>query len=186
MKPIVQAPAIDGWVACKADMVCSPGRLAETVFPTDTNPLYRGAMFAYLFRRFGYPIYGWDDYKSLVQYYLTTPDDEVVLLVDPNDSVRLSFGYGLAPRLAQAAHDAEIRSRRSFETTPIYQQISGALIAAMRDLQRPVAVRDVLITFLGRPAADDQALAERSPQAGYGVGDFDPAVVYGDDPSPQP
>ena len=37
--------------------------------------------FAYLWRRFGPPWRGGDDHKSLVDYYLTTPDEKVYLWV---------------------------------------------------------------------------------------------------------
>lgn len=42
-----------------------------------------GKLFAYLFRRFGYPNRGWDDYKELVTYYLTTPHPGMVLEITP-------------------------------------------------------------------------------------------------------
>lgn len=42
-----------------------------------------GPLFAYLFRRFGYPLYGWDDYKQLCTYYLTTPHPDMLLNITP-------------------------------------------------------------------------------------------------------
>lgn len=42
-----------------------------------------GALFAYLFRRFGYPHRGWDDYKQLVSYYLTTPHPDMLMEITP-------------------------------------------------------------------------------------------------------
>lgn len=42
-----------------------------------------GRLFAYCFRRFGYPNVGWDDYKELVSYYLTTPHPDMVLNITP-------------------------------------------------------------------------------------------------------
>ncbi|MDD9439590.1 hypothetical protein PV270_13975, partial [Staphylococcus aureus] len=42
-----------------------------------------GKLFAYCFRRFGYPDRGWDDYKELVSYYLTTPHPDMVLNITP-------------------------------------------------------------------------------------------------------
>ena len=54
-----------------------------------------GNVFAYLFRRFGYPCYGWDDYKELTIYYLTTSMDGVVLSIKPSVSTATSFGYML-------------------------------------------------------------------------------------------
>jgi len=42
-----------------------------------------GSLFAYLFRRFGYPNSGWDDYKDLTQYHLSTPCKDMILQVVP-------------------------------------------------------------------------------------------------------
>lgn len=42
-----------------------------------------GELFAYLFRRFGYPVYGWDSYKDLVKYILTTPRKDMWLRIIP-------------------------------------------------------------------------------------------------------
>ncbi len=42
-----------------------------------------GRLFAYLFRRFGYPNQGWDGYKQLVTYYLTTPHPDLLLQITP-------------------------------------------------------------------------------------------------------
>ena len=50
-----------------------------------------GSLFAYCFRRFGYPTHGWDDYKELVGYYLKTPSPDLILHVAPNVSNRSSI-----------------------------------------------------------------------------------------------
>lgn len=42
-----------------------------------------GHLFAYLFRRFGYPNHGWDSYKNLVCYMLTTPMPNLFLRITP-------------------------------------------------------------------------------------------------------
>ena len=42
-----------------------------------------GTLFAYLFRRFGYPNAAWDDFKDLAKYYLSTPLPDMVLCVIP-------------------------------------------------------------------------------------------------------
>lgn len=52
-------------------------------------------VFAYMFRRFGYPRFGWDDYKTLIQYYITTEMDGVVLMVRPAFAGGGTFGYVL-------------------------------------------------------------------------------------------
>jgi hypothetical protein len=42
-----------------------------------------GEATAYLFRRFGYPERGWDPYKELISWTLTTPDPEIRLRITP-------------------------------------------------------------------------------------------------------
>lgn len=66
-----------------------------------------GEAFAYLFRRFGYPRFGWDDYKTLVQYYLSTPMDGVVLMVKPNAFDVCPFGYLLRKDLDRECFEEE-------------------------------------------------------------------------------
>ena len=67
------------------------GQYADAALPA-LNP---GDIFIYLFRRFGYPRIGWDGRKELVQYYLTTPMDGVLLSVRPNVPGGGIFGYML-------------------------------------------------------------------------------------------
>lgn len=43
-----------------------------------------GELFAYCFRRFGYPNFGWDDHKELTCYLLTTPRKDMLLRVRPS------------------------------------------------------------------------------------------------------
>ena len=57
-----------------------PGNVAALVFD---KPPSGALLFAYLFRRFGYPNCGWDDHKNLVCYALTTPMPGLWLTVTP-------------------------------------------------------------------------------------------------------
>lgn len=66
-----------------------------------------GEAFAYLFRRFGYPRFGWDGYKTLVHYYLSTPMDGVVLIVEPNAFGVCPFGYILRKDLDIKCYEEE-------------------------------------------------------------------------------
>lgn len=54
-----------------------------------------GSLFAYCFRRFGYPNFGWDGYKDLTSYLLTTPLPNLFLRVSPDiqdiNSISLHF-----------------------------------------------------------------------------------------------
>lgn len=52
-----------------------------------------GQLFAYLFRRFGYPELSWDGQKDLVVYYLTTPHPDLTLAVRPSLSGAAHFSF---------------------------------------------------------------------------------------------
>lgn len=62
---------------------------------TNSNDLDTGSVFIYMFRRFGYPRFGWDGQKTLVSYILTTPMEGVLLIVQPNVVGAGTFGYML-------------------------------------------------------------------------------------------
>jgi len=70
--------------------------------------LNAGDVFVYLFRRFGYPRFGWDDDKNLVSYYLTTPMDGVVLNVMPDVTGAGTFGYMLREDLYKSCSEENI------------------------------------------------------------------------------
>ena len=67
-----------------------------------TGKLDAGDVFMYLFRRFGYPKFGWDDQKQLVVYRLTTPMPGVILIVEPNVTGAFLFGYIMRKDIAEA------------------------------------------------------------------------------------
>lgn len=66
----------------------------------DTLPY--DSLFTYLFRRFGYPNQGWDDYKELAKYLLNTPDRDLVLIIVPSVSGRLRLSYSFYATTARA------------------------------------------------------------------------------------
>lgn len=188
---VAQAADLADWSICKSSMVFSGGDVAERVLGDTDRNIY-GDMVLYLFRRFGYPIHGWDDHKSVISYFLTTPDPEVIVWANPGSRPRLAFGYGLSPALDEQSMWAELGWRRKeprvgeWEDTDLYKRIALAVEYTLRDLLRPVAARDSLFTILGPYRSTDNRealdIAERSPQAGYGVGDFDPIkYAYADD-----
>lgn len=83
------------------------GALGISVYPWEIarnvlggNPGDAAGMFAYLFRRFGYPIHGYDPDKELAEYLLTTPMDGVLLRLTLGGS---GFGLGLSNELYAAA-----------------------------------------------------------------------------------
>lgn len=71
-----------------------------------------GAVFMYLFRRFGYPKFGWDADKQLVQYFITTPMDGVMLVVEPDVTGGGTFRYSLRKDINQAC---EVEDRTPYE-----------------------------------------------------------------------
>lgn len=76
--------------------IFEPGQLAEEIMPG----VEYGNLFAYLFRRFGYPRMDWDDHKELVAYILTTKIKGVYLDCSPRPSgLRHSFGYLLSKEI---------------------------------------------------------------------------------------
>lgn len=66
-----------------------------------------GDTFIYLFRRFGYPRFGWDGFKKLVQYHITTPMPGVVLTVEPAVAGGGTFGYMLREDIHRACMEED-------------------------------------------------------------------------------
>lgn len=177
------------WDVCGSDMVFRPQMAAEQAFGVDTGftlPLSSqnttGAQFAYLFRRFGYPISGWDDYKELVSYFLTTPEPDVILWCKPSSHLRYSFGYGKSLELSDKTMRLEMEFRGvEWKAHPIRKRIESAITAAMTELLRPVFVRDVPYNIVGRVPDESPYVtwerAKYSPQAGFGIGEFDPTLA---------
>lgn len=85
--------SLGGWATTdgKGDGLYGPG-LLDQHFGTTVN---YGALFTYLFRRFGYPNLGSDDYKEIACYALTTPEPDLVMKVSPSlgDWPRLSLRF---------------------------------------------------------------------------------------------
>jgi hypothetical protein len=65
-----------------------------------------GNIMAYGFRRFGYPVNGWDDYKQLCQWVIRTPMQDVFLSLQPTTSE--PFGYLLKDPLSQTLSNEQI------------------------------------------------------------------------------
>lgn len=72
----------------------SPGQIAREVLGDQIDS---ALLFKYCFRRFGPPNRGCDDYKEIANYALTTPLDDLFLIVEitGSDMASLSFGYSL-------------------------------------------------------------------------------------------
>lgn len=100
---IKQAAKIRGTVTGAVGGVLWPETLAKEVFG---RPLDAGSVFLYLFRRFGYPIYGWDGYKEICNYTLTTPMRDVYLFVSIKTGV--DWGYLMPPKMEQICQQEDV------------------------------------------------------------------------------
>ncbi|MEY2161630.1 MULTISPECIES: hypothetical protein [unclassified Rhodanobacter] len=78
----MQSDSMGGWASteAKGNGLYGPG-LLDQHFGTTVN---YGALFTYLFRRFGFPNRGSDDYKEIACYALTTPLPDMVMMVSPS------------------------------------------------------------------------------------------------------
>lgn len=142
------------WSGAMAGIV-QPGKLAEGILGKDMS---YGTLFAYLYRRFGPPPYGCDEYKEIANWVLTTPQKGIVLIVSPRPSgTRCSFGYCLRRDMAPDGLDEKKMSI-----------INKALSDAIADLLTPTYVRDENINALGK-CADGLLPVAYFKWAGYGV-----------------
>jgi len=130
-----------------------------------------GHAFAYLWRRFGPPIDGCDPYKDLTCYCLTTAMDGVYLMCRCYLSAHIAFGIGLSDEIITRMNtpvDGRAHCTREKKDWPQYmQEIWAALLDAVRELKRPINVRDWYINIEGRVKTDDIVNpVEYSPKAG--------------------
>lgn len=149
-----------GWkTGAKAGLLDCPGDLAKEIYGERWN---YGAAFAYLYRRFGPPINGCDQYKSLCMYVLTTPMDGLGLWIDPVKWVHCSFGYLHDAAIEQKLFEERLEFVERVEKgawpsdrqSPVRGPITDALEATMKELLRPVNIRDWFINILG-PIKDE-------------------------------
>jgi len=75
-----------------------------------------GSLFAYCFRRFGYPNAGWDDYKELAKYRLSTPEPDLYMEVVPyvGDASGISIRFMLERGAHEAIEAFEMKDRKAF------------------------------------------------------------------------
>lgn len=143
--------------------IVDPGAFADLTGDAEYGPL-----FAYMYRRFGVPEFGSDDYKEIANWCITTPDKNVVLRVSPRPSgCRYSFGYMINTAVYKD-YRMDLVDDSKTRTT-----IETAIKAALADLCSPVYVRDVPINAAGR-VSDNVVINEESEcppfrWAGYGV-----------------
>ena len=132
---------------------------------TDTTV---GNIMAYGFRRFGYPVNGWDDYKQLCQWIVRTPMEGVFLTMQPANI--LPFGYLLKTPLAEELDAFQFKNRKLnrfghnplnkeapdppywdvLPITSLERQVNEALRRTIIDMKRPVSIRDWQIDLMGQ------------------------------------
>ena len=120
-----------------------------------------GNALVYLYRRFGFTPQGSDAYKRVCAYYVETPLKDTYLTFFIGGS-QTFIGWTAKQNLFDRLDD----------DTEFAKQCKDAAEACLRDLLRPVFVRDVPITLLGKATTeelDQYDEAPRSRMAGYGV-----------------
>ena len=133
---------------------------------------------AYLWRRFGPPWWGADSHKKLVSYILTTHDPDIFLEMNLSGSALRSSAAHLMSRTLYEEAMQPYAAPEPCPTWPdldnwrevggIVTRVNQALFDAMKELERPVYVRDVAINIFGR-CDDTDTPAEYSKYAGYGI-----------------
>lgn len=128
-----------------------------------------GHAFAYLWRRFGPPIFGCDSYKELAQYILTTKKKGVWLTCSPKPSSWVSFGMGLSSEVYQEI--AKDLSGRRENWNELIEEVYERLLWAIEELKRPTNVRDWCINIEGQVKDADrkEEPLEYSSKAGFGI-----------------
>lgn len=156
----------------------NPGKQAEEILPH----LSGGHLFAYLFRRFGYPNFDWDQQKNLVSYAITTPMKGVFLTITPymggdaqTSRSALMFGYCITSSIEDAYYTCLETGggHAAWQTHPLHLEGNQALRRALQDLLRPVYVRDIAMTCYGQihEDTDTPSHVEAYDTAGYALPD---------------
>jgi len=105
-----------------------PGNIAEKVL---CGEISFGTLFAYCFRRFGFPNSGGDGYKDVACYTLVTPMPGLFLCVRiiPTTAARLMFGYLMTLELQQELlrEDRE-RNREFHRQFSAWRKANGRLL----------------------------------------------------------
>ena len=168
-----QAKEIKGYHGAIMGTFC-PGMDAEAILGEKYDKSFYGTACAYLLRRFGPAYYGCDSYKDLTSYLLTTKMEGVLLAVRPCCSVSTSFGYYLSSEIYKATVDAHLKARgwKGIDNCPVRAPVAKALREAIKELERPVNVRDWYFNITGRipdNELEQMEPVEYSKVAGYGI-----------------
>lgn len=121
--------------------------------------------FLYLFRRFGPSRHGSDAYKSVCQYYIPLSVDGTYLGVTITGEAAY-WGFAAVKSISSGLETA-LRAGGG----ELVERCIAAAKEGLRDLIRPVAVRDSSFTIFGEANNDDctNSFAEYAPSSGFGV-----------------
>lgn len=172
---VVLKPDDGDWSGAKSGVI-NATFLADQIWPG----VQYGNAFAYLFRRFG-ETGPFDWHKQLCNYDLTTPDEEVGFWLSccPS-SVGMEPGFWLADRLHREIMLNDYRKACDWPLAdpsgPDYgtrippegtasRRAIDAIAEGMRDLFRPVYVRDVPINIMGKMTDADAGKLEPAEHA---------------------
>ena len=90
------------YVGSSMDFIFSGPELALKAWGKEIKKENSGLLaFPYLWRRFGPPFHGCDDYKDIVQYWLTTDNPSVILGLRLNTSLEFSANYLITKELIE-------------------------------------------------------------------------------------
>lgn len=119
-------------------------------------------LFAYMYRRFGPPHIGGDDYKDLAAgWIITSPDPGLCVLVSPSLS---GADFSLRPYFTNGEAKVDPRVVETIPGTRV-EELKSAYKATLVDLLRPVCVRDSWINALGE-VDEDSPLLESDEEEG--------------------
>lgn len=166
-----------------------------------------GNLFTYMWRRFGPPPFGSDDYKEIANWFITTPMPHVYLGVNPNPSGLLyAFRYAVSSEIIQQLREPKREWRKAMqrweqdgkvgpepESPRFYEdwdeessdsmlyRVNNALVAAIQDLRRPTYVRDVYINCFGRVADSELTFSSDDEDSGPDCVEYFKHAGYGID-----
>jgi hypothetical protein len=124
-----------------------------------------GKAFLYLFRRFGPPVYGSDGSKEICDYVIETEVKDVFLIIHIGG--KKGYISWSATKKIRRRYDSDWMKAKN-KRTEFMKSIEDSLENCLRDLLRPVSVRDNLITLLGEDT-NELAIVEPYKAAGWGI-----------------
>lgn len=123
--------------------------------------------FAYLWRRFGPPEYGSDDYKDMGCYFFTTPDPDVIFGFYCKPNLVYSLTIGLKREIYNSVAK-DFSPEHKEEAAKIEEKVNSAVRQGLAELLKPTNVRDWEFNIIGEPGNYND-LVPYSKYAGWGV-----------------